>query len=477
MKTQDDKNNSTTTKASPARSKSLFRRIIKQLSSLRLAVIVMCLIAVVAAIGTFVEASLGLEHAQKLVYKSVWMSGIMIVFITNLTAVIIDRWPWQAKHSAFIFAHIGIIFIVIGQWLGNNYGLDGTMPISIGGENNTVTIADTEVQIYSSFDAQNYTRLYRQDVDFIKKPPRSDKPLVFKLENEEFRFVDFKPFVVPKREIVASEHALDGRAVRFQIKNPQTQMVEWLYQRNHRTAAQMDLGPLVVVLGPMQPEHVGRNQLHLEIQKDQLVVTTYRKESPEPYKRWIVKEGDSLELGWMGFELKVLRLLPQAKETWDFTEKSGPTPLTVPAAKIQYKDQEHWVLQNDTLKLFSDNAVYIVAYSQKRIDVGFPVKLLSFEKQNYQGISKAMAYQSLVTVPGVDKHLISMNEPLKYKGLTFYQASFQEDEMGRPIASVLSVNYDPGRFLKYFGSLIMSIGIILLFYFRKKWKWPSLKKP
>ena len=64
--------------------------------------------------------------------------------------------------------------------------------------------------------------------------------------------------------------------------------------------------------------------------------------------------------------------------------------------------------------------------------------------------------------------LISMNEPLDYQGYTFYQSSFQEDEMGKPIASVLSVNYDPGRWIKYIGSLLIVFGAIHLFY--RRWK-------
>lgn len=436
----------------------------------------MCSIAVLAAIGTFVEARLGLEHAQKLVYRSAWMVVVMTVFIINLTAVIVDRWPWQKKHSSFIFAHIGIIIIIMGQWVSNNYGLDGTLSIPIGGEAQHVVIGDTEVQIYSSFDAQNYTRLYQQDVDFIRNPPSEKKPLIFRLENEEFKFVDYKPFVVPKREILESDHKESGRAVRFQIKNAQTQMLEWIYQRSPRLTEEMNLGPLLVALGPLKEDYKGRNLLHMNFEGSDLIVTTYSKDSVKPIKKIKLKEGDTTPLGWMGFELRILRTLPKARESWDFTEKSGPTPLTVPAAKIRYKDQEHWVLQNDTLKIFSDTAVYIIAYGQKRIDLGFPVKLINFEKQNYQGISKAMAYQSTVSVPGLEKQLISMNEPLKYNGLTFYQASFQEDESGQAISSVLSVNHDPGRWLKYIGSLVMSLGIILLFYFRKKWSWSFLKK-
>jgi hypothetical protein len=61
-----------------------------------------------------------------------------------------------------------------------------------------------------------------------------------------------------------------------------------------------------------------------------------------------------------------------------------------------------------------------------------------------------------------------MNEPLKYRGLTFYQASFQQDTDGTPIASILSVNYDPGRWIKYLGSLILTLGTVLLFYNKRK---------
>lgn len=456
--------------------RSLYRRIIKPLASLKLAVVTMILMAILSAVGTFVEARLGLDHAQKLVYQSHWMMAVMILFVTNLSAVILDRWPWQAKHSSFILAHVGLIMLVLGQWVGNNYGLDGTMNINIGSENKFVTVNRNEVQVYSSFDAVKYTRLYREDVDFISNPPTEKEPLVLNLELDQLKFTDFKPFVVPKRDILPSENANSGRAVRFQIKNNQTQAVEWLFQKSTQLADIKPMGLMNVVLGPIKPELVGQNILHFEFQNNELIVTTYKKGQEQPDRRWIAKEAESLQLDWMGFELKLLRVLPQAEESWDFQEKDGPTPLTVAAAKVVYKDKEQWILQNDTLKIFSDNAVYIVSYGQKRYELDFSVQLNNFEMVKYEGTQRAREYKSVVNVPDIQNHVISMNEPLKYKGLTFYQASFQQDELGRPISSVLSVNYDPGRVLKYFGSLIVSIGIILLFYFKRKWSWPFSKK-
>ena len=92
----------------------------------------------------------------------------------------------------------------------------------------------------------------------------------------------------------------------------------------------------------------------------------------------------------------------------------------------------------------------------------------------YQGTMRAASYESDVQVKqnGVsgEKTTISMNEPLKYNGFTFYQSSFQQDDFGRPTMSILSVNRDPGRPWKYLGSLLIVLGAIHLFYFKRRKK-------
>ncbi len=380
---------------------NLFRRIIKRLASLKMAVFTISAIAVVAAIGTFVEAKLGLQHAQRLVYRSPWMMAVMGLFIVNLIAVIVDRWPWQRKHTAFILAHIGIILVILGQWLTYHYGLDGTMRIPIGETAQQVVVNDTEIQIYSSFDAQNYTRLYHQDVDFIKNPPTPKHPLTFKLEGSDLQFVDYAPFVIPRRDIEPTDNAQEGAAVRFELSNPnirQAQMIEWLYQRSPHNTDRLELGPLVLTLGPLQSAPSGRNQLNFQFERSRLVVTAYDKDNPKPAQRWTLKEGDQVPLKWMGFKLRLLRVLPHAREKWDMTFRDGPTDLTTPAVKFRYQNQEQWILLNDTIKLFSQNAVYIVAYSQKRVNLNFPLHLNKFEMETYKGTMKAKQYKSIVSV-------------------------------------------------------------------------------
>ena len=73
-------------------------------------------------------------------------------------------------------------------------------------------------------------------------------------------------------------------------------------------------------------------------------------------------------------------------------------------------------------------------------------------------------------------YVISMNKPLKYGGFTLYQASFEPARSpGEPEVSILAVNKDPGRVLKYIGSALVVLGIMILFY-RRKFKNLSYKK-
>jgi hypothetical protein len=60
-----------------------------------------------------------------------------------------------------------------------------------------------------------------------------------------------------------------------------------------------------------------------------------------------------------------------------------------------------------------------------------------------------------------------MNNPLKEKQYTFYQASYFEAAQD-VYGSVLSVNYDPGRFLKYLGSLFLVLGSFWHFVIRRR---------
>lgn len=130
------------------------------------------------------------------------------------------------------------------------------------------------------------------------------------------------------------------------------------------------------------------------------------------------------------------------------------------------------------------------------IDVGFDVKLDNFERRLDPGTSQASHFSSVVEFlaksgsPLVERPVtITMNAPIDFsdprtgRSYRLFQESFMGpwlpgDELYEQFtrgmtqppekleASVLTVNYDPGRGVKYLGSGLIVTGIFTMFYMR-----------
>lgn len=443
------------------------KKVLKFLASIKLAVMVIISIAVLTAIGTFVESKYDAAAAKKLVYDSIYMSIVMGIFAINLTAVMVDRWPWKLRHISFIFAHVGILCIMAGQMATTYLGIDGSMRVGIDDENRFVSLPQTDIVVYSSFDGTNYSKIFEKEVDFFRSPPTPEKPFDIYAEQTGIKFTNHYRYAVASRETIPGVNPKLGSGIRFQLTNGQANFIEWLVQRNPTHVVNVDLGPLKVNFGTIPAVGLGINEIYMKVDGDKIKYALFSKEALEPRKQGIIEEGQAIPTGWMGLELRILRFLPKADEKWKVEARTQPTPLTTEAVEVEFAGRKQWMLLNDTVKFFADNAVFFVSYGNRRFDIGFPIKLNEFHMDKYQGTARAMSYRSVVAIEGLGEREISMNEPLKHKGLTIYQASFQDGPMGQPIASIFSINKDPGRWLKYLGSLMMSLGIIFLFYFKK----------
>jgi hypothetical protein len=444
-------------------------KIIKFLASLKLAVVVILSLAVISAVGTIVESRYDADAAAALVYRSYWMYFIMGTLSINLIAVMVDRWPWKVRHTGFVCAHIGIITLLIGGVLTQKMGIDGNLYLPLHGKSRLVTLRDKEIALFSSFNGESFVELDRKPVDFFTQSA-SKNPVVFKVMEGVIEVVDSVNYVIASEKFVASTEEKAGIAIRFQIHNDKVSLAEWLFANDKSAPAGRTLGPLQVYLNQAPPLQSTENAIYFETTDlpEQLKYTLISKNGDHKTAVGTVKEAESFVTPWMGFKVNLLRLLGKAKRQWDFKPIDRPSPAATSAIKVRFQGNEQWVQLGDILRFFTDKAAYIVKYGQRQIDIGSEITLKDFQVGMYQGTRRAMSYQSLVQVPDKGEHLISMNEPLKYKGYTFYQASFEQGDDGKPTASILSVNFDPGRALKYLGSLVMVFGISHLFWWRKR---------
>ncbi len=106
--------------------------------------------------------------------------------------------------------------------------------------------------------------------------------------------------------------------------------------------------------------------------------------------------------------------------------------------------------------------IYTIAVERKKRILPFSISLKSFKQDFHPGTDMARSYQSSVMVTDGDESwptLIQMNEPLRYRGYTLYQSSF--DVTGNKPYTVLTVVENKGRIFPYLSTLIIALGLIL----------------
>jgi hypothetical protein len=202
----------------------------------------------------------------------------------------------------------------------------------------------------------------------------------------------------------------------------------------------------------------------------------YDRDEQRWYRKQFQSEGDIIDLPWMGFEIKLTE------------HHRGKSPYQLPyyvtpiqknneiikgskrALEIEVRGQKYWLKTGKTLSLMIDGQKYEMFLGKKTLQLPFELTLNRFKMDKDPGTNNPASYESFVKLFDGDQmkeHHIYMNNPLKYDQLTFYQASYFPLEGGGH-GSVLSVNYDPGRPLKYLGSLLLVLGSIWHFFLRSR---------
>ena len=442
--------------------KKVFSSFYKFFISLKLAVFTLTALAFLTAIGTFLESKYDQEFANKLVYHSFWMAVVMLLLAMNLTMVLIDRWPWKKRHAPFVLAHFGILILMLGSVFTKYLGVDASLSFKEGESSSAVSLSDMEVKIYSSFDGEKFSLIYQKPVDMFFIKPTEEKPYLISTAGEKFEALEYLPFATG-RETFKPIFKGGQPALRFHLFGSRANLVEWLSLELGQTVVSKKIGPAVISLTvDKNYKAKNKNELVLLVQKEKLFYSL-NKSHVKP-----LKTGQTFQTGWMDFGFRLLEFFPKSQKEFVFTAQKKPSDNTLKAIRVKHDSQSVWLGQNSYVRIFKEDKMYVLAYLNKTQDLGFSLKLLNFKITNYQGSNKAKSYESQVEMEDGAQILISMNEPLKYRGWTFYQSSFIEpEEADDSYVSVLSVNRDPGRFLKYIGSALIVIGIILLFYRRK----------
>jgi hypothetical protein len=193
-----------------------------------------------------------------------------------------------------------------------------------------------------------------------------------------------------------------------------------------------------------------------------------------------------LPTGWADWQLVVDNTMPHAQQRMDFAPvKSEQTSTSSAAAdlpdgvrvRIQQngKMPEQWVPAGWQIAVPTAPNQTMIAYGWKVIGLPIGLQLLDFEVKRNEGSDSPAGFKSTLGIVTADgetaKGACWMNRPFSYPGtwwrtwtgLTYKisQASWNPENLGQSTVQILR---DPGWLLKWIGSLLVVIGVFMMFY-------------
>jgi hypothetical protein len=429
-------------------------RIFDFLASLELAVCLILTLAVVLSVGTVYESKYGAAVAGQLIYRSLPMQALLWLFMMNLAAVAFSRMPWRKHHVGFLITHLGIIVLLLGSWVQQKRGVDGVLALAPGESGRMVRLDENMLYVFRTVPGQAYDLVLEERLNFdLRKNSEEERSYRFKDGQNQIKVLRYYP--KSNREVAAEDvrKGLGVPAIKLRLLGSRANFSEWMFLQPD-TGTTQQIGPAVIRFVGSKPD--------LKIIPEK-AGQRFRELGRVPLQK-------NIALGWMDFEMVLDAFHSSA------VPRATYTPLTTPipgfdgyqVVEVELGGEKMWLELGASGQISDQDVLYYVQFARKQVDLGFELLLKKFKIDYYEGTSRPKEYSSEVEVAGVS-HLISMNEPLHHGGFTFYQASYEMDEMNVPRLSVLSVNYDPGRAVKYTGSLMIVFGILSMFYFKPKY--------
>jgi hypothetical protein len=463
------------------------------LISLKLAVVVIATLAVTLAVATVMESMYDAKTAQYFIYRAFWFYGVLAALGLNILAVALSRFPWKRRHIPFLMAHAGILMILTGSWFTYVKGVDGALQISEGEVNSAVEL-DQFVLISKQGESIRTAPLPWMPLsvarDFRGKPFPDFGVQVERYISDAERVTKFLP------SESGNPRAAPAVLVRI-LGAPMGGAPEfWLFAADPASATQR-LGPARFLI-----RRESQADLSLDAQSGpearfDFVVTKSGALRFETVSIRGEKKAGSVDLtklaakedpvilnpGWkMPIQVQVKAFLPWAVNETNYHERKVKpigmgTAQPEPAIQVSLLENplsKIWLGLGDRANFKNSSGEEVtLGYFPKRLVLPYGLRLKRFEMTTNPGTMDPATYSSYVQVvdqfqktqaelDSLPDHHITMNEPLDWKGYTFYQASYVP-EVPRPVTTILSVNYDPGRGLKYWGSILLIAGSIALY--------------
>ncbi len=412
-------------------------RLIKFWTSLRLTVVLLAFAIVLVFVGTVAQADEGLYQAQTQYFKSFFVGfslhpfqfngvsmfgwhipivlpgGYLIGFmlLINLIAAQVARFQFTRKKSGIYIAHVGIVLLLVGQLTTDLLSKESMLRFSEG-ETKNYSESPRNYELVFTSDAGNGTE------DMISIPERllakggdikSDQ-LPFTLRIKQFWANSQPSFRAPMQQN-GPPLTTNGIAQHFDFSAlPEVKTMD---ERNIPTA-------LIEIIG-----------------------------SSGSLGDWVVSD-------WAGEEAMASALrgsyAQMGRQIAEVIGNRLATPQTIEAGGKKYT----FTIRPE--RTYRAAALTLLKFTHS-------VYPGTVNENNPEGIPKDFRSRVRLENPktGENREVeIYMNAPLRYKGETFYQASFDKFD---PRVSILEVVHNPSWLTPYIGCIMVALGLVIQFMY------------
>jgi hypothetical protein len=194
------------------------------------------------------------------------------------------------------------------------------------------------------------------------------------------------------------------------------------------------------------------------------------RESESRVTRHALTIGQPVKTPWSDITLTVRKCLDRARVHQECVPVDPPrenrTSAFLLTSTSSDNPQEVWIRKNFSTQVRIDGTTCRVQYGDKRMPLGFSIKLNRFNIGRYPGTMRPRSFESYVVFSDPNsgdspETRISMNNPARFGRYTFYQSSYQE-RRGGPSTTILSVSWDPGQTIVFVGYVGMVLGMLIV---------------
>ncbi|MBL0687669.1 MAG: cytochrome c biogenesis protein CcsA [Sulfurospirillum sp.] len=443
----------------------------KNILSMKMAVIFLLLFAAVSGIATFIENDFGIDASWSVVYNATWFAIIQVMLGLMIINNMFKYNVFQKNKIPALMFHLGFIVILIGSGITRYMGYEGSLHIREGGVENRVVSSESFVTINAQKDETIYNVSKKKIISTIGFNNFSMN-LDVDGDTANIKYKEFIPNATT--DVVES---VDGEPMISMMVSSGEETKKVILKNNKY----LSKTPIYFTLN-LDSKSDYKSSVNITIKDEKFYFISDQKIGwfkMSDSSKGVYEENKEHEFtNGKLYSMEDINFAPifiglKGKEkivTNEHSNKKNERSLFALIVDLTFKGTTEEVAMYGMGKgakgyassLNIDGVDFNLEWGSLIFELPFFVKLNDFQLDRYPGSSSPMSYASEIEVIDEDNNVnlpfrVYMNHVLDYSGFRFFQSSYDLDEKG----TILTVNRDPGKWPTYIGYMLLSLGFLL----------------